>query len=145
MAGGHASTAEIVVVAACHARHSIAVALERKRKIDVTCHLIEATDSRITELSTLYIVHKCPINVDFIILLIECPIPKSNGREQESHLTCIGIGGRIEDSHVLRHVIIFAQLGLGEGESVLFERLTLLLWLHILGNGGRRTTESYHC
>ena len=141
----HVRGAEVVVVAAAHAGHAERVVLEGERCVVSAGHVVDAAYERIAELARLHVVHRCPVDVDVVVFLIIGAVSEPHGREQVAHLAGIDVGVGVEDGHVLRHVIIFAQLCLREGEGALVDGSGLHQCVCLLRQGNRGAAEGNDC
>ena len=81
MACWHAARTEVIIVAAGHAVHRKAVALEGQGEVNVAGLLIQPANHGIPKLSRLHVVHWRTVDVHVIVLLIQSAVTKANGGE----------------------------------------------------------------
>ena len=69
---------EIVVVGSCKTRNGKASGLEGQGEVHISGQLVQTADRRITESAALYIIHWGSVDIDLIVLLIQCPVSESH-------------------------------------------------------------------
>ena len=142
LSGRHVTGTEVVVVGTAHGRHREVVGLEGQCSLaTLVGDAVQAAYERIAELAALHVVHRGTVDVDLIVLLIKSTVAEAHRTEQISHLRGVDVLVRRDDGHILRHVVILAQLSFREGEG-LFARngvLSILLLGFISLGKGRRS------
>jgi len=129
--GGIVAGSQVVIVTAAQVGHREAIVLEGARGLDTAHGVVHAADCGVVKLPRLAIVHSDAVHVDVIVTAVVGTELEAHRAPQVAHVALVNIGVRAHHDDILRHLVVFSQLGFREDEG----RIVLLeLFLRLRGH-----------